>query len=112
MRTTKPAISPEARTTACPWSDVNGSSRRFFCPCTLTALKRDHGVPEALQGCYTLLIEGYVVEGHVPVAQVKRILAERPAIKGLSLPGMDSEKTEPFAVYEIGDGDTEVFARE
>ena len=85
---------------------------------TLAAVKREHGVPEALQGCHTLLIEGYVVEGHVPVAQVKRLLAERPAIKGISLPGMpagspgmDGEKTEPFTVYEIGDGAPKVFAR-
>lgn len=86
---------------------------------TLTALKREHGAPEALQGCHTLLIEGYVVEGHVPVTQVKRLLAERPAIKGISLssmptgsPGMDGKKTEPFTVYEIGDGAPKVFAHE
>ncbi|MGV7035027.1 DUF411 domain-containing protein [Methylobacterium symbioticum] len=85
----------------------------------LAALKREHGVPEPLQGCHTLLIDGYVVEGHVPVAAVKRLLAERPAIRGISLPGMpagspgmDGEKTEPFTVYEIGDGASKVFARE
>ena len=55
----------------------------------------------------------------MPVAQVKRLLAERPAIKGISLagmpagsPGMDGEKTEPFTIYEIGDGAPKVFARE
>lgn len=86
---------------------------------TLTAIKREHGVPGPLQGCHTLLIDGYVVEGHVPVAQVKRLLSERPAIKGISLPGMPAgspgmggEKTEPFTVYEIGDGAPKVFARE
>lgn len=86
---------------------------------TLAALKREHGVSEPLQGCHTLLIDGYVVEGHVPVAAVNRLLADRPAIKGISLPGMpagspgmDGEKTEPFTVYEIGDGAPKVFARE
>ncbi len=86
---------------------------------TLVALKREHGVPVALQGCHTLFIDGYVVEGHVPVAQVKRLLAERPAIKGISLPGMpagspgmDGVKAEPFTVYEIGDGVPKVFGRE
>ena len=85
----------------------------------LAELKREHGVPEPLQGCHTLLIDGYVVEGHVPVAAVKRLLAERPAIRGISLPGMpagspgmDGEKTAPFTVYEIGDGAPKVFARE
>lgn len=86
---------------------------------TLAAIKREHGVPGPLQGCHTLLIDGYVVEGHVPVAQVKRLLSERPAIKGISLPGMPAgspgmggEKTEPFTIYEIGDGAPKVFARE
>ncbi|AWB25211.1 MULTISPECIES: DUF411 domain-containing protein [Methylobacterium] len=85
----------------------------------LAALKREHGVPEPLQGCHTLLIDGYVVEAHVPVAAVKRLLAERPAIRGISLPGMpagspgmDGEKTAPFTVYEISDGAPKVFARE
>jgi hypothetical protein len=85
----------------------------------LAEFKREHGVPEPLQGCHTLLIDGYVVEGHVPVALIKRLLAERPSIRGISLPGMpagspgmDGEKTEPFTVYEIGDGAPEVFARE
>ncbi|MGF3024154.1 DUF411 domain-containing protein [Methylobacterium aquaticum] len=85
----------------------------------LAALKREHGVPEGLQGCHTLLIDRYVVEGHVPMAQVKRLLAERPDIKGISLPGMpagspgmDGQKTEPFTIYEIGGGAPKVFARE
>ncbi|MWV25128.1 DUF411 domain-containing protein [Methylobacterium sp. 2A] len=86
---------------------------------TLTALKREHGVPGPLQGCHTLLIDGYVVEGHVPVTQVKRLLTERPAIKGISLPGMpagspgmDGVKAEPFTIYEIGEGEPKIFARE
>jgi len=55
----------------------------------------------------------------VPIAAVKRLLAERPAIRGISLPGMpagspgmDGENTGPFTVYEIGDGTPKVFARE
>lgn len=86
---------------------------------TLLAIKREHGVPGPLQGCHTLLIDGYVVEGHVPVSLVKRLLTERPAIKGISLPGMpagspgmDGEKTEPFIIYEIGSGEPKVFARD
>lgn len=86
---------------------------------SLAAIKKTHGVPKALQGCHTLLVDGYVVEGHVPVPAVKRLLSERPAIKGISLPGMpagspgmDGEKSGPFTVYEIDDGDTKVFARE
>lgn len=54
----------------------------------LQAVKAAHGVPDALQSCHTALIDGYVVEGHVPAADVRRLLAERPRAKGLSAPGM------------------------
>ena len=46
------------------------------------------GVPQQLQSCHTIKIGNYVVEGFVPVEQVKRMLLERPEIKGLSMPGM------------------------
>jgi hypothetical protein len=46
------------------------------------------GVPEDLAGCHTARVEGYVVEGHVPVADVQRMLDERPMIAGLAVPGM------------------------
>jgi hypothetical protein len=85
----------------------------------LPLLKRQYGVPSALEGCHTTLVEGYVVEGHVPVASILRLLTERPDIKGISLPGMPAgspgmsgEKTAPFTVYEITDGPAKVFAVE
>lgn len=46
------------------------------------------GVPEALWSCHTAVIEGYVVEGHVPFAALARLLAERPEITGIAVPGM------------------------
>jgi hypothetical protein len=46
------------------------------------------GVPEDLAGCHTGQVDGYVVEGHVPVEDVQRLLAERPAIAGIAVPGM------------------------
>jgi hypothetical protein len=46
------------------------------------------GVPEALRSCHTSEVEGYVVEGHVPAADVKRLLAERPKAAGIAVPGM------------------------
>jgi hypothetical protein len=46
------------------------------------------GVPADLAGCHTAQVEGYVVEGHVPLPDVQRLLAERPAILGLAVPGM------------------------
>ena len=46
------------------------------------------GVPADLAGCHTARVAGYVVEGHVPAAAVQRLLAERPAVLGLAVPGM------------------------
>jgi hypothetical protein len=85
----------------------------------LPLLHHQHGVPEPLVGCHTTLVDGYVVEGHVPIGAVLRMLTERPAIKGISLPGMPAgspgmfgEKAGPFTIYEIGDGPAEIYAVE
>lgn len=51
-------------------------------------VKSANGVPGALWSCHTAVVGGYVVEGHVPAADVRRLLAERPLAKGLSAPGM------------------------
>jgi hypothetical protein len=85
----------------------------------LPLIKRQHGVPSELEGCHTTLVGGYVVEGHVPVNTLIRLLTEKPAIKGISLPGMPAgspgmfgEKTGPFSIYEIGDGPTKTYGVE
>jgi hypothetical protein len=74
----------------------------------LDGIKRRHGVPEALFGCHTIEIDDYVVEGHVPAGPLARLLRERPAIRGISLPGMplgspgmNGKKQEPFKIYRI-----------
>jgi hypothetical protein len=54
----------------------------------LNAVKSKHNVPQALHSCHTALVGGYVIEGHVPAADIKRLLKERPAIVGLAVPGM------------------------
>jgi hypothetical protein len=84
----------------------------------MSLISRENGVPEKLAGCHTMLIGGYVVEGHVPVGAIDKLLKERPNIKGISLPGMPDgspgmtgEKTEPFTIYEISD-EAKVFAVE
>jgi hypothetical protein len=85
----------------------------------MSLISRQNGVPEQLAACHTMLIGGYVVEGHVPVGAINKLLRERPNIKGISLPGMPDgspgmtgEKTEPFTVYEISEGVPKVFAVE
>ena len=54
----------------------------------LAPVKRKLGVPPALQSCHTAVIEGYVIEGHVPADLIDRLLRERPAVVGLAVPGM------------------------
>lgn len=85
----------------------------------LSLINKQHGVPENLEGCHTTLIDGYVVEGHVPVKTLNKLLTERPNIKGISLPGMPQgspgmvgRKTEPFKIYELSRGTPRVYAVE
>ena len=85
----------------------------------LSLVRREHGVPTNLAGCHTMLVEGYVVEGHVPVGPLNKLLAERPKINGISLPGMPDgspgmtgRKSGPFTIYEISDGEQKVYAVE
>ena len=98
---------------------ANGFAVKVVPTHNLTLIKKEHGVPEELEGCHTILVGGYVVEGHVPIKTLNRLLTERPAIKGISLPGMPESspgmggrKTEPFTIYEIGEGTPKVYATE
>ena len=54
----------------------------------MASLKRRLGVPADLASCHTAEVNGYVVEGHVPAAAIRRLLAERPDAVGLAVPGM------------------------
>ena len=74
----------------------------------LAAISSKAGVPADFQGCHTMFIDGYVVDGHVPVNTIRKLLTERPDIAGLTLPGMPmgspgmvGQKSEPFTVYAI-----------
>jgi hypothetical protein len=51
-------------------------------------VRRRHGIPDALGSCHTGVVAGYALEGHVPAADVKRLLAQKPAAAGLAVPGM------------------------
>jgi hypothetical protein len=53
-----------------------------------TAARARLGLPQKLGSCHTALVGGYVVEGHVPASDVKRLLKERPKALGLAVPGM------------------------
>ncbi len=54
----------------------------------MSPIKRALGVPAAQASCHTAEVEGYFVEGHVPFDDIKRLLAERPAARGIAVPGM------------------------
>src|SRR5215469_14637927 len=56
-------------------------------PGALETIKRDHGITPVLGSCHTAVVDGYVIEGHVPPEDVKRLLHERPAgVTGLAVP--------------------------
>lgn len=82
-------------------------------------VKREHGVPEALAACHTALVGGYVIEGHVPAEDIRRLLRERPSIVGLAVPGMplgspgmEARVAESYEVLAFDvDARTSVFAR-
>ena len=85
----------------------------------LSKVKTKHRVPPEFEGCHTIEIGGYVVEGHVPATIIRKLLKERPNIRGISLPGMPDGspgmsgiKREPFVVYEFGPTSGRVFAKD
>ena len=74
----------------------------------LAEISRKAGVPSELQGCHTMFVGGYVVDGHVPIKTIRKLLSERPAIAGITLPGMPTgspgmtgQKTAPFKIYAV-----------
>jgi hypothetical protein len=54
----------------------------------MTEIKRTLGVPTGLTACHTAMVNGYLIEGHVPAADIDRLLAQKPKVAGLAVPGM------------------------
>ena len=86
----------------------------------MMAVKQKLGVPNALASCHTTRVGNYVVEGHVPAADIKRLLAQKPKARGIAVagmpmgsPGMEhGDHRQPYLTMLIGlDGKTSVFAR-
>ena len=87
----------------------------------LTEIKKSRQVPDRVQSCHTAVVNGYVVEGHVPAADVQRMLKEKPAIAGIAVggmpagsPGMDypGVKAQAYDVMAFDKtGATRVFAK-
>lgn len=86
----------------------------------MATVKTTYGVPTQAGSCHTAVVDGYVIEGHVPAADVQRLLTERPAVAGLAVPGMpigspgmevSGMAAQPYDVLSFDtDGRTAVFA--
>lgn len=80
------------------------------------SIKTKYNIPSNMQSCHTAVIDGYFVEGHVPIEAVNKLLAEKPDIDGIALPrmpsgspGMPGAKTETFVIYALKNGNATVF---
>lgn len=83
-------------------------------------VKDRYNIPPILQSCHTAIVDGYVLEGHIPAADVARLLQERPNVLGLAVPGMpvgspgmevEGVAPQPFDVLTFdADGSTQVFS--
>ncbi len=86
----------------------------------LMVVKSRNGITPALASCHTALVDGYVIEGHVPADVIVKLLQERPDVKGLAVPGMPvgspgmedpSGRREPYDVLAFDEaGKTSVYA--
>jgi hypothetical protein len=85
----------------------------------MAPIKLRFNVPPELESCHTAIVDGYVIEGHVPVAEVRRLLAELPDIVGIAVAGMPAGSpgmetggpAEPFDVIAFDkSGNTQVYA--
>ena len=89
----------------------NGYEVKIVATHDLPLIQERQGVPAGLEGCHTTLIGGYFVDGHVPIETFDRLLAERPDIDGITLPGMPTgspgmggPKAEPFTIHAVAAG--------
>jgi len=85
----------------------------------MTEIKRTLGVPERVAACHTAVVNGYLIEGHVPAKDIARLLREKPKVAGLAVPGMpagspgmEGSRTQHYQVLTFDkNGKTTVFAR-
>lgn len=84
----------------------------------LTGIKSRFSIPESLWSCHTTVIGDYVVEGHVPIEVIRKLLNENPSIDGVALPGMPlgspgmgGVKSEPFIIYSFGSDGIKEYTR-
>ena len=85
----------------------------------MDAVKQQYGVPATMTSCHTTVANGYAIEGHIPAADVARLLVEKPDVAGIAVPGMpigspgmeSGDYTEPYTVFSFSeDGTTTTFS--
>lgn len=86
----------------------------------IDGIKQQYGVPNKLASCHTAVINGYVIEGHVPADDIKRLLAEQPDVVGIAVPGMPTgtpgmesgDVFESFTVFSFDQqGNAKIFSQ-
>ena len=86
----------------------------------IMAVKAKAGIPQKMASCHTTMVGGYVIEGHVPASDIKKLLAQKPKAKGIAVPGMPigspglehGDHRQPYQTVLIkADGSTSIFAR-
>ena len=82
----------------------------------MAAMKQSMGVPQEVWSCHTAVIDGYIVEGHVPIDAIEDLLRERPPIDGIALPGMPEGspgmggvKAGPLEILAVNGGKVSLF---
>lgn len=100
--------------------ESNGYAVRVEDVQNLTPIKEEHSVPSSLYSCHTAIVDGYIIEGHVPIDAIEQLLSERPDVTGLAVPGMpigspgmevEGNAPQPFDVIAFdAAGNTAVFA--
>ncbi|MGZ4959589.1 MAG: DUF411 domain-containing protein [Methylomonas sp.] len=100
-------------------AEQNGFKVNDVVTTDMDAIKKKYGIPDKLASCHTAIVDGYVIEGHVPAGDIQKLLQAKPKVLGLSAPGMPmgspgmetGGQTQDYKVMSIDkDGKVEVFA--
>ena len=83
----------------------------------IARIKDEYEIPHDMWSCHTSLVGRYIVEGHIPLEAIEKLVSENPDIRGIAMPGMPSGspgmpglKTRPFEIYSLhNNGSTELF---
>jgi hypothetical protein len=125
-QSTRPITVYKSRTCGCCVEWVDHLRENGFAPTSkddegMDLLKDQLGVPAGVRSCHTAVVDKYLIEGHVPAADIHRLLRERPKIAGLAVPGMPAQSPgmaqpgEPISGFDVVafqiDGTTEIFSR-